>query len=52
MDKVAIVTGGAQEIGEAPARCLHADGFKVVILDFNEALAQQVASSIEGLRPR
>lgn len=48
MDKVAIVTGGAQGIGEAAARRLHADGFKVAILDFNETLAQQVASSIEG----
>lgn len=48
MTKVAIITGGAQGIGEAAARRLAKDGFKVAILDFNLDLAKDVADSIDG----
>lgn len=48
MTKVAIITGGAQGIGEAAAKRLAKDGFKVAILDFNLDLAKDVADSIDG----
>lgn len=48
MTKVAIITGGAQGIGEAAVRRLAKDGFKVAILDFNLDLAKDVADSIDG----
>lgn len=48
MTKVAIITGGAQGIGEAAAKRLAKDGFKVAILDFNLDLAKEVADSIDG----
>lgn len=49
MEKVVIITGAAQGIGEAAARRLVKDGFKVAILDFNLELAQKVADSIGAL---
>ena len=47
-DKVAIVTGAAQGIGEAYARALSAAGAAVVVADLNEELATAVAASIEA----
>lgn len=44
--KVALVTGGAQGIGEAIARRLHQDGFAVAVVDFNLEGAQQVADAV------
>jgi NAD(P)-dependent dehydrogenase (short-subunit alcohol dehydrogenase family) len=47
-DKVAIVTGAAQGIGEAYARALATEGANVVIADLNEESGQRVAKEIEG----
>jgi 3-oxoacyl-[acyl-carrier protein] reductase len=46
-DKVAIVTGAAQGIGEAYARALAEAGAAIVVADLNEELATAVAASIE-----
>lgn len=46
MSKVAIVTGAAQGIGLAIAKRLYADGFKVAVLDYNEAVAQKAATEL------
>ena len=49
-DKVIVVTGGANGIGEAMARRFHAEGAKaVVVADRDFARAQMVASEIGGL---
>ena len=48
-DRIAIVTGGGQGIGEGIATRLHAAGAKVAVLDVNEAAARSVARSIEGM---
>src|SRR3954452_7044507 len=45
-DKVAIVTGGAQGIGEAIVRAYAAEGARVVIADVAEDKAQALASDI------
>ena len=45
--KVAMVTGGAQGIGEAIVRRLSADGFAVAVADLNEAKSKEVATDIE-----
>jgi len=46
-DKVIVVTGAAQGIGEAYAKGLAAEGAKVVVADINEA-GEQVAKQIEA----
>jgi 3-oxoacyl-[acyl-carrier protein] reductase len=48
-DKVAVVTGAAQGIGEAYARALAAEGAAVVVADLNEEAGEQVAADIGGL---
>ncbi|MEJ5991775.1 SDR family NAD(P)-dependent oxidoreductase [Ramlibacter sp. PS3R-8] len=45
----ALVTGGASGLGEATARALAAAGAKVAVLDVNFALAQKVATEIDGI---
>lgn len=45
-DKVVVVTGAAQGIGEAYARALAAEGAKVVVADVNGEAGQQVAKQI------
>ena len=46
VDKVAVVTGAAQGIGEAYARALAAEGAAVVVADLNEELGEKVAAAI------
>ncbi|HET9420875.1 MAG TPA: SDR family oxidoreductase [Nocardioides sp.] len=46
-DKVAVVTGAAQGIGEAYARALAAEGAAVVVADLNEEAGNRVAKEIE-----
>jgi 3-oxoacyl-[acyl-carrier protein] reductase len=45
-DKVAIVTGAAQGIGEAYARALAAEGASVVVADLNQESGERVAKAI------
>ncbi|MBH0121976.1 SDR family oxidoreductase [Rhodococcus sp. HM1] len=45
-DRTAIVTGGAQGIGEAYARALAAEGANVVVADLNTEAGEQVAKQI------
>lgn len=47
-DKVAVVTGAAQGIGEAYAKALAAEGAKVVVADLNAESGEQVAKQIEA----
>lgn len=47
-DKVAIVTGAAQGIGEAYARRFADEGARVVVADVNEEKGRAVAASIGG----
>jgi NAD(P)-dependent dehydrogenase (short-subunit alcohol dehydrogenase family) len=47
-DKVAIVTGAAQGIGEAYARALAAEGASVVVADLNEDSGNRVAKEIDA----
>jgi len=44
--KIALITGGAQGLGEAAARMLVREGAQVVITDVNVAGAEKVAASI------
>jgi 3-oxoacyl-[acyl-carrier protein] reductase len=50
--KNAIVTGGASGIGAATARRLASEGAHVVVADFNEPAAGEVASEIGGTAVR
>ena len=47
-DQVAVVTGGAQGIGEGIARRVHAAGAKLAILDLQQAAAEAMARNIGG----
>ncbi len=47
-DKVAIVTGAGQGIGEAYAKALAAEGASVVVAELNEAQGRRVAEEIAG----
>ena len=47
-NKVAVVTGAAQGIGEAYARALAAEGASVVVADINAEAGEVVAKSIEA----
>lgn len=47
-DKVVVVTGAAQGIGEAYARGLAAEGAHVVVADLNDDAGEQVAKQIEA----
>lgn len=45
-DKVAIVTGGASGIGRAAAMCAAGEGARVVVADYDEEAARDVAGEI------
>ena len=47
-DKVAIITGAGQGIGEATARAFAAEGASVVIAEFNEQTGASVAASLSA----
>ncbi|MGH3361597.1 MAG: SDR family oxidoreductase [Nocardioides sp.] len=47
-DKVVVVTGAAQGIGEAYARALAAEGAAVAVADVNDEAGQQVAKEVEA----
>lgn len=47
-NKVALVTGGGQGIGEAVAKCYSKSGAKVVVVDYNEVTANKVADEINA----
>jgi NAD(P)-dependent dehydrogenase (short-subunit alcohol dehydrogenase family) len=47
-DKVVVVTGAAQGIGEAYARAIAAEGAAVVVADLNVEAGEQVAKEIES----
>ncbi|HTW14885.1 MAG TPA: SDR family oxidoreductase [Nocardioides sp.] len=47
-DKVVVVTGAAQGIGEAYATALGAEGASVVVADLNEESGERVAKEIEA----
>ena len=47
--KVAIVTGGAQGLGEAICKRLAREGARVVVADLNEAGAQRTGAAVQGL---
>jgi len=47
LDRVVVITGAAQGLGEALARRLSDEGAKVVVADMNYEAAQAVAASLE-----
>jgi 2-hydroxycyclohexanecarboxyl-CoA dehydrogenase len=48
-DKIAIVTGAGQGIGQGIAEKLAAEGATVVVTDLNEATAKETAETIDGV---
>tara|TARA_B100001250_G_scaffold102835_1_gene86665 strand:- start:2288 stop:3049 length:762 start_codon:yes stop_codon:yes gene_type:complete len=50
-NKVSLVTGGGQGIGEGIAKVLAAHGSKVMIVDLNSKSAEKVAKEINSLYP-
>ncbi|MEI9996052.1 MAG: SDR family oxidoreductase [Rhizomicrobium sp.] len=48
--KIALITGGAQGLGEATARMLAREGARVAVTDVNVAGAEAVAASINAAR--
>lgn len=48
-DRVAVVTGAAQGIGEAIVTALQAAGAKIVVADLNEDLGRRTAEQLNGL---
>jgi NAD(P)-dependent dehydrogenase (short-subunit alcohol dehydrogenase family) len=48
-DKSAVVTGGANGIGEATSRLLAAEGARVVIADLNDARGAALAAELDGI---
>jgi sorbitol-6-phosphate 2-dehydrogenase len=51
-DKIAIVTGGAQGLGEAICHRLASEGAHVVVVDLNQEGAERVAREIKGVTDR
>src|SRR4051794_20997424 len=50
-DRVAVVVGGGNGIGEATCRLMHERGWSVVVLDNDSAAAQRVAADVDGRAP-
>ena len=48
--QVAVVTGGANGLGEAIVRQLHSEGYRVAIADIDGAAAEKLAASLDGCR--
>jgi NAD(P)-dependent dehydrogenase (short-subunit alcohol dehydrogenase family) len=46
--KIALITGGAQGLGEAAARMLAREGARVAVTDVNVEGAQKIAASINA----
>ncbi|MCL2163893.1 MAG: SDR family NAD(P)-dependent oxidoreductase [Oscillospiraceae bacterium] len=49
IDKVAVITGGAQGFGAGIAECLADEGCRIVIADVNLESAQQTAARLKGI---
>lgn len=47
-NKIGVVTGGAQGIGEAIVRKFHAEGARVALLDIDEPRGQEVVADLGG----
>ena len=51
-DKVAVVTGGGQGLGNAICWRLAREGCDVVVADLNEETATKTAADLNAFRPR